>query len=220
MIRKETNARLLRFGTLGLALALVGCGYAKRSEVNAELARLQSEMRAADEALGARIDQTDSRMRAIETELAAFRDEFRATIDRLENALAFNVPVFFEFDKAEIRPQDRPVLDRFASVVREYYPNALITVEGFTDPAGSVEYNRRLGLARAESVRDYLVQAGIPAAQIRTVSYGKAPERLIVNASGPGEAGMENRRVALVIDFSGTTYTLPQVERTAERPAT
>jgi peptidoglycan-associated lipoprotein len=46
------------------------------------------------------------------------------------------------------------VLDRFATVVKEYYPGALVTVEGFADPAGGEIYNLRLGQRRAEAVRD------------------------------------------------------------------
>jgi len=220
MMRMKPNARALSVGALGLAVALTGCGYAKRAEVQDELARLRSEMNQGDQALGARVDQVEARTRALETELAAFRDEFRATIQRLENAIAFNVPVHFDFDEAALRPQDQAVLDRFAAVVREYYPNALITVEGFTDPVGSTAYNLRLGEARAQSVRNYLVEnGGISADRIRTVSYGDAPERLIVNAGGPGEAGLPNRRVALVIDFSGSPTSAPS-QPVLEPPAT
>lgn len=207
-----------RAGAFGLVTLVAGCGYAKRTEMQQELARVQQEMRAemqaADQALESRMD---SRMQALERDLQALRDEFRVTIQELENALAFNVPVHFEFDRADVRPQDQQVLDRFARVVREYYPTALITVEGFTDPAGSREYNLRLGKARADAVRDYLVANGLPADRIRTVSYGAAEERLISNQSGPGEAGMENRRVSLVIDFSGAS---PVVTSDEQRPTT
>ena len=110
-------------------------------------------------------------------------------------------------DRAELRESDRPVLDRFASVVREHYPGAVVTVEGFADPAGSAAYNRRLGQRRGESVRQYLTSDGqLGAERIRVVSYGEARDRQVVpGAQGPN--GLPNRRVALVIDYAGTAGT-------------
>ena len=79
----------------------------------------------------------------------------------------------------------------------------MVTVEGFTDPAGSASYNRHLGQKRAEAVRDYLVSTGGMAAnQVRAVSYGEARNRQ-VEPGGTRDGGANNRRVALVIDFAG-----------------
>jgi peptidoglycan-associated lipoprotein len=116
--------------------------------------------------------------------------------------MKFNVPVHFDFDQSHLREPDRPVLDRFATVVKEYYPGAVVTVEGFTDPAGSAAYNQKLGQRRAEAVKEYLASAGgFETAQVRAVSYGEARNRQVVpGAKGPGDDGIENRRVALVID--------------------
>jgi peptidoglycan-associated lipoprotein len=94
------------------------------------------------------------------------------------------------------------VLDRFASVAREFYPGATITVEGFADPAGSQAYNRRLSQRRAESVKSYLVgQGGLSASNLRTAGYGET--RLVrPGAAGPGTAGIENRRVTFVVEWT------------------
>jgi peptidoglycan-associated lipoprotein len=118
--------------------------------------------------------------------------------------LKFNVPVHFDFASSELRDGDRPVLDRFASVVAEYYPGALVTVEGFADPSGSAAYNLQLGRRRAEAVQEYLATAGgFGADRLRAVSYGEVRNRQVVpGAKGPGEQGIENRRVALVIDHA------------------
>ena len=119
--------------------------------------------------------------------------------------LKFNVPVHFEFASSELREADRPVLDRFASVVTEYYPGALVTVEGFADPSGSAAYNHA---ARHAPRRG---GAGVPrdvgrvraADKLKAVSYGEARNRQVVpGAKGPGDEGIENRRVALVIDHA------------------
>lgn len=208
-----------RAATVGV-LALTGiassCGYAKRDEMQAELARVRQEMQAGDEAvsqsLTQRINEVNARVDALNRDLEALRNEFNVTVERLEGMLSFNVPVHFEFDRSDVREQDRAVLEKFAAVVKQYYPNALVTVEGFTDPAGSQAYNMRLGKARAEAVKEYLTTAGgLSADQVRTVSYGEARDRQVApGKQGPGEEGMLNRRVSLVIDYSGT----------APRPAT
>ena len=119
--------------------------------------------------------------------------------------LKFNVPVHFEFASSELREADRPVLDRFASVVKEYYPGALVTVEGFTDPVGQ----RCLqpcssasgGPRRCRSTS--ATSGGSAADKLKAVSYGEARNRQVVpGAKGPGDEGIENRRVALVIDHA------------------
>ena len=76
-------------------------------------------------------------------------------------------------------------------------------MEGFTDPAGSTGYNQRLGKARAEAVREYLVGNGLPEDSVRAVSYGKASNRQ-VNPGSWGEAGLANRRASLVVDRVGS----------------
>ena len=212
--------------TLAAAVALtgIGCAHVKRDELATELTRVKDEMRAeyteADTelatrldgrinavsadltAVDARVDGLDARVADLQSEMQALQTEFGATITRLEGALAFNVPVYFEYDSADIRDQDRPVLDRFAGVIQEYYDDALITVEGFADPAGSEAYNLALGQRRAESVRGYLTEhGGLEPYRVRAVSYGETTERLInPEAKGDDAAALANRRVTLVVD--------------------
>jgi peptidoglycan-associated lipoprotein len=198
---------MVRGGGFALvALLTASCGYAKKDYVQDEFTRLREEMQAGDQALSGRIDQVDGRVSALERELQAFRNDFNVKMQRFEELISFDVPVHFDFAKAEVRASDQEVLDRFAAVVRAYYPNALITVEGFTDPAGSAAYNLRLGKARAEAVRTYLsTNGGLNPAQVRSVSYGKAADRQVVRgASGNAPSALANRRVALVIDYSGS----------------
>jgi peptidoglycan-associated lipoprotein len=196
----------------GTALLLAGCATVKQDQFEAEMAQVRQEIRQGDEGvetrMGQRIDQTETRLEArinaVEQALSQLESEFDATVERLETAIRFNAPVHFAFDDAQVRASDRPVLERFAQVVQAHYPQATITVEGFTDPSGSAAYNRELGLRRAESVMSYLSSQGLAASQMRAVSYGKDDARLIVpGASGPGEDGWQNRRVAMVIDFQG-----------------
>jgi len=199
-------------GTVGLALGLSGCAAkVKQEDFNNEMARLRQEIQGSDQKLGARIDSTNAgltdqsrRIDALEQELQAFRTEYNVSIEKVKGMLKFNVPVHFDFASSELREADRPVLDRFAEVVKEYYPGALVTVEGFTDPSGSAAYNQRLGQRRAVAVQEYLATAGgFGADRLKAVSYGESRNRQVVRgAKGPGEEGLENRRVALVIDHA------------------
>ena len=199
-------------GMAGIVLGLAGCAAkVKQEDFNNEMARLREEIQTSDRQLGGRIDSTNGsvadqsrRLDALEQELQAFRSEYTVSIEKVRGMLKFNVPVHFEFASSELREADRPVLDRFSAVVKEYYPGALVTVEGFTDPAGSAAYNQRLGQLRAQAVQEYLATAGgFTAGELKAVSYGEARNRQVVpGAKGPGQDGVENRRVALVIDHA------------------
>lgn len=198
----------------GAALIISGCATVKQDQFDAEMTQVRQEMRdgnaAVEQRLGARIDESERRLEAriaaVEGDLRALREEFNVTVERMETALRFNAPVHFAFDDDRVRTEDRAVLERFAAVVRDHYGEATITVEGFTDSAGSPDYNRRLGLRRAESVKQFLAAQGLRESQLRAVSYGEDRERQIVpGAAGPGTEGWQNRRVAMVIDFAPTS---------------
>jgi peptidoglycan-associated lipoprotein len=203
-----------RLMVAGIAiLAIGGCAHVNRDELTTELDQIRSEIRTGDEGVESRLTQDiqgvegrvatmEGRLASLEGELRSLEGEFDVALERFESSIRFSAPVHFAFDDAAVRAADYPVLDRFASVVQGYYADATITVEGFTDPSGSVEYNLRLGQRRADSVMMYLASAGVPSDRMRAVSYGEGGDRLIVSgAQGPGEAGWQNRRVAMVIDF-------------------
>lgn len=174
-------------------LSLAACaGYVKREEFDAAIADLQR----VDEAL--MLQQV-----SVETELRMILARHEAAIHRMQGRLAVEVVIHFDFDDATLHRRDHALLDDFARVVREHRRHALVTVEGFADPAGTVAYNRALGMRRAEAVAGYLVrQGGLAPARVRAVSYGESPDRLVVpGAWGPG--GEPNRRVVLVIDHLG-----------------
>jgi peptidoglycan-associated lipoprotein len=197
-------------GTCALVVvATTGCARVKPEELTAELARLRQEMRTEYQegdqevarTLGTRMDGMDARLDAVADELDQLSETFDVTVERLEGAIRFNAPVFFTFDDATIRESDRPVLDRFADVIKSHYPDVAITAEGFTDASGNAEYNKVLGKRRADAVVSYLAsEGGLDQAQLRAVSYGEETQRLMDEQRGPGEAGIRNRRVVLVIE--------------------
>jgi peptidoglycan-associated lipoprotein len=139
---------------------------------------------------------------ALRRDLTALRTEFGAKITAMENGMKFAFPVTFAFDDASVRDEDRPSLDRFVQVVNKYYGGALLTVEGFADPAGSAMYNNALSKRRAESVASYLTQAGVQGVSMRTVGMGEA--RLVVEGAERDQPGAQaNRRVVFVIETKG-----------------
>jgi peptidoglycan-associated lipoprotein len=79
--------------------------------------------------------------------------------------------VHFDFDKASIRAEDVAVLDQNAEWLKGN--QHLVLIEGHADERGTNEYNLALGERRAKAVRDHLVNKGIPADRLNTVSYGE-----------------------------------------------
>ena len=160
----------------------------------------------------ARLARLEGRLDGLARGLSQLEREFDVTVQRLETAVRFDMPVYFAFDRANLRPEDLPVLDRFAGVVGEYYPDALLTVEGFTDPSGSATYNLALGKRRAEAVQRYLIETeNFSPEHVRTVSYGEDTARLVSPGQSGQKAGWENRRVVLVIEHVGYGSDTPMI---------
>jgi peptidoglycan-associated lipoprotein len=104
-------------------------------------------------------------------------------------------PVFFELDSADLSAPGRAVLQENAGVLKRY-GTWQITIEGHCDERGSAEYNLALGERRAAATRDYLVSLGVPAARVRTVSYGK---EFPFDPGHDDGAWQKNRRAHFVI---------------------
>ena len=98
--------------------------------------------------------------------------------------------VYFDFDRSNIRDDARPLLKSNADQMER--GSTPVRVEGFCDERGDEEYNLALGERRANSVKQYLENLGVPGSQMRTISYGEAKPAV------PGhteEAWKWNRRV-------------------------
>src|SRR5574341_243077 len=80
--------------------------------------------------------------------------------------------IYFDFDGAAIRDDQKPVLAENVAWLKAN-PTVTITIEGHADERGSNEYNLGLGDRRAKVTREFLVAAGINAARIATISYGE-----------------------------------------------
>lgn len=80
--------------------------------------------------------------------------------------------VFFDFDKASIRPDEVPAASSDASFLAQH-PAITVVIEGHCDDRGSEEYNIALGQSRAQTLKENLERSGVDAARIQTVSFGK-----------------------------------------------
>lgn len=215
MIGRSVESRISKsaFAVVTVLLAGTACAHVSQEDLDGRLGQLRADVSQQIEEgdqqtrneLGSRISDLESRVDELRTDLQALEEEFDVTVTELETALRFDVPVYFGFDEAVVQAQGREALARFGQVVQKYYPQAQVTVEGFTDSSGSAEYNKRLGMRRAEAVRGHLLDQGLQEDRIRAVSYGEDTARLIQpDATGPGSQGWQNRRVVLVIDHDGT----------------
>jgi peptidoglycan-associated lipoprotein len=103
--------------------------------------------------------------------------------------------IFFDFDKSNISPDAREILNGDADFLLKN-SNSKIVIEGHCDERGTAEYNMALGQKRAQEVKKYLVNLGIKEPRITTISYGK--ERPF----DPGhneEAWAKNRRAHFLL---------------------
>jgi outer membrane protein OmpA-like peptidoglycan-associated protein len=193
------NIRNLSAALLGVSV-MAGCVTkgtfrremdARKTELNAEVAART----AADSALAGDIA-------ALRNDMQTLRTEFGARITAMEEGIKFAFPVNFAFDDATVREQDQVALDRFAQIAQKYYNGAVVTVEGFADPAGSTRYNMDLSRRRAEAVRAYLVSKGMTDAQLKAIGYGES--RQVVAGAERDDTGAElNRRVVFVVETKG-----------------
>jgi len=99
--------------------------------------------------------------------------------------------VNFDFDRAEIRPASRPILDQVATRLRQCGGERL-RVEGHTDSIGSDAYNQDLSERRARAVRDYLVSKGVNGGRISAAGFGESQP---IADNGTPEGRFLNRRV-------------------------
>ena len=104
-------------------------------------------------------------------------------------------PLFFEVDSSEVSADGQRLLQENAAVLKKY-PTWQITIEGHCDERGTAEYNLALGERRALAAKNYLVSLGIPADQVKTVSYGK---EFPFDPGHDDAAWAQNRRAHFVI---------------------
>jgi peptidoglycan-associated lipoprotein len=194
-----------------MAIAATGCAHLVHEE----------DLDGMLDPVNARLTAHDGRITTLESDVAGLRNdvaELRRRMDQLANdfgahvadtdmhcgcGLAVSLPVHFDFNRDNVRNVDQPILDAFAAAVSGSYPDAILTVEGFADQAGSEAYNVGLSRRRAQNVKTYLVGAGLRDANIRVAALGEG--RLVNQDTGVQnpQSGIENRRVTFVLEWAG-----------------
>jgi len=175
----------------------------QQAQAQAEAARRAAEdsqrqkeeaQRATQEAERARAEaiQQKEQMRA---RLLAQLNQVLQTRDTVRG-LVVNMPdVLFDFNKFTLKPAARERLARVSGIVLAY-PDLKLEIEGHTDAIGSEEYNQTLSEKRADAVRDYLVNAGVPDANIVARGLGKSDP--VADNSSPAGRKL-NRRVEMIV---------------------
>ena len=208
-VESRTAAGMAQDSAAAASAALAQASEAALRADEAAGARRQAE----DEA-GAARQEAEAANRDAELarqEAAAIREERRQELDRLYEALSeiaetrrtalglvMNLgsdAIEFDFDRADLRPQNRELLSRIAGILLTS-PGHSIYVYGHTDDVGSDVYNLDLSERRARAVTDYLIEAGIDPKIISATGYGKSSPRVAETTS---EARAKNRRVEIAI---------------------
>lgn len=108
--------------------------------------------------------------------------------------------ILFDTDSAALRSASRATLQQVAQNVAQY-ADEVVEVEGHTDSTGTSDYNLGLSQRRADSVRTYLVDQGIPSSRVTARGYGESSPK----ASNDTPEGRQlNRRVEIHIRATGT----------------
>ena len=138
-----------------------------------------------------------------------------ATRDSARGLIANMSDVLFRSGSFELLPGARERLAKVSGIVLAY-PSLHVAVEGHTDSVGSDDYNQQLSEHRAQSVRDYFVQQGIPAGTIEARGFGKT-EPIATNDTAEGR--QQNRRVELVLSGDAIGNAMDEVPQTTSTAA-
>ncbi len=162
---------------------------AVQAQQQAEQARLQAQ-RAEHQTQQAETDKAAMRARLLEqlSLILETRDTARGLIMNMADVL-------FDTGKYTLKPLAREKLAKAAGVLMAY-PGLSIEVDGHTDNVGRDEFNQTLSVERANAVRDYLIQQGVPTGSISAQGFGKT-QPIASNATPAGR--QQNRRVELVV---------------------
>jgi len=168
------------------------------SDAQAQLARQQAaaEQQKADQAT----QQAKELRQQRESELQQLQQALGQIAETRRTAMGLvmtldSKSIRFDFDKADIKPEYRDILNRIAGILMTLQ-GYTIAVYGYTDDIGTQTYNLQLSQRRAEAVRDFLVTAGIPQTMMSARGFGKSDPRVRGDSD---QARAANRRVEIGI---------------------
>jgi peptidoglycan-associated lipoprotein len=126
-----------------------------------------------------------------------------ATRARIDELIGRIQDAYFNYNQHTLRTDAISTLaadSKELAQILQQYPGYKLKIEGYCDERGSAEYNMALGDARAKAAKDYLVNAGVSAGQLDTVSYGKENP---VCTEHDEACWQKNRRVHIVAEKNG-----------------
>jgi peptidoglycan-associated lipoprotein len=189
-MRKNLWTALALVLILPAMLFTVSCA---KKAVESEPAMTPAEAPVVEDTSAAEAAEAEERAR-IEAERLRAEEAERA---RMAARSAFtNEDIYFEFDSAALMPLAQDLLSQKAEYIISM-PGQSITIEGHCDERGTDAYNMALGERRAEAAKAFLVNVGVSAAQINTISYG---EERPVDPGKSEEAWAKNRRAHFALD--------------------
>ncbi len=146
--------------------------------------------------------QADAQRQQAEAEKTQLRERLRAQLNAIletretARGLIVNISdVLFDFNKYTLKPGAREKMAKVSGILLAY-PGLKLQLEGHTDSVGSDDYNLNLSQQRADAVRDFLAEQGVPVANISAVGLGKS-DPVASNDTSAGR--QQNRRVELVV---------------------
>jgi outer membrane protein OmpA-like peptidoglycan-associated protein len=172
-----------------------------------EADRLKRENDAQRASAQADLDRAAREKSELRVQLLAQFNAILQTRDTARGLIVNMSDVLFDTAKFSLRPLAREKLAKVAGIVSGH-PGLRLDVEGYTDSVGGDEYNQRLSEQRGSSVRDYLVQQGMPGSSVTTKGFGKTQP---VASNDTAQGRQQNRRVELVVsgDVIGTGIGTP-----------
>ncbi len=177
------------------ALSLGGC--ATRDYVDEHVA-----------AVDAKVQSTQTQLDQHQTHLSQLDQTAKDALDRataagklaegkfLYSMVLSDDSVKFPADSSKLSPEAQERLTAFANKLKDDNRNVYLEIQGHTDARGPDSYNMRLGEERAEAVRLFMNQHGVPLNRMATISYGKA-DPVADNKTRTGRS--QNRRVVMVV---------------------
>ncbi len=165
-----------------------------------EDARKRAEQQAANSQQ--QLQQTQQQLQQAQSDKEQVRQRLLGQLNQVlqtkdsARGLIVNMPdVLFNLNSASLKPDARERLAKVAGILIAY-PDIHVEVDGYTDNTGSVDYNQQLSEQRADTVRQYLVQQGVPSNSVDSKGFG--PNDPIASNDSP-DGRRQNRRVNLVV---------------------
>jgi outer membrane protein OmpA-like peptidoglycan-associated protein len=154
--------------------------------------------------------QAEAEKAQLRAQLLAQLNSILQTRDSARGLIVNMSDVLFDTGSYTLKPGAREKLAKISGIVLAH-PGLNLQIEGHTDSVGSDEFNQMLSERRADSVRDFLAQQGVPASSISARGFGKTQP---VASNDTPEGRQRNRRVELVVNGESIGNANPSASAT------